>query len=157
LANGEAISAPAVLSTLDVKRTFLDLVPFPEGMTRIGRLRAAGQAARVLIALDAPPDLALPGADPDIGRGPIHVVASEEAISRSYDSWREGVLPASPLVTLRVPSFADPRLAPLGKAVMTATVSAVPARLSEGPWTESRRAQLVKLVLDAAERAAPGV
>jgi len=161
LANGETISAAAVLSTLDVKRTFLDLVPrdgLPaKGMTRIGRLRTAGQAARVLIALDSLPDLALPGTDPDIGLGPIHVVASADAMSRSYDSWREGVLPASPLVTLRVPSLADPRLAPLGKAVMTATVSAVPSRLSEGPWTEARREQLVKLALGAAERAAPGV
>jgi phytoene dehydrogenase-like protein len=59
LANGEAISVRAVLSTLDVKRTFLDLVPragLPaKAMTRIGRLRTAGQAARVLIALDSPP------------------------------------------------------------------------------------------------------
>jgi len=142
-------------------RTFLDLVPrdgLPaKGMTRIGRLRTAGQAARVLFRARLAPDLALPGTDPDIGLGPIHVVASADALSRSYDSWREGVLPASPLVTLRVPSLADPRLAPLGKAVMTATVSAVPSRLSEGPWTEARREQLVKLALGAAERAAPGV
>ena len=43
------------------------------------------------------------------------------------------------------------------KAVMTATLSAVPARLFDGAWTRERRAQLVQLALAAAERIAPGI
>jgi phytoene dehydrogenase-like protein len=84
-------------------------------------------------------------------------VSSPETISRAYHSWREGVLPSSPLVTLRVPSFADPRLAPQGKAVMTATVSSVPSSLSDGAWTPDKREHLAQIALAAAERAAPGI
>jgi phytoene dehydrogenase-like protein len=161
LATGEEVDARAVLSTLDVKRTFFGLVPRDElsleAVTRLGRFRMSGQAARALIALDAPPNFALPLSGPDVCRGPIHVVASPEAISRAYDTWREGLLPTAPLVTLRVPSLVDPRLAPPGKAVMTATISGVPSVLSDGPWTASKREQLAQIALSAAERAAPGV
>jgi phytoene dehydrogenase-like protein len=161
LSNGEEIEARAVISTLDVKRTFLGLVDrdaMPlESSTRLSRFRMAGQMARVLIALDAPPNFALPPNEPDLGLGPIHVVASEEAISRAFHSWREGVLPSAPLVTLRVPSLADPRLAPQGKAVMTATLSAVPSILSDGPWTANKREHLAQIALAAAERVAPGI
>jgi phytoene dehydrogenase-like protein len=161
LAGGEIIEARAVLSTLDVKRTFFglaarDCLP-AEATARLSRFRMAGQAARVLIALDAVPDFALPLADPDICLGPIHVVASLEAISRAHDSWREGVLPEAPLVTLRVPSLVDPRLCPAGKAVMTATISAVAGRLSDGPWTAAKREHLAQIALTAAERVLPGV
>jgi len=67
------------------------------------------------------------------------------------------MIPPAPLVTLRVPSFADPRFAPIGKAVMTATLSAVPARLFTGGWTDRDREKLVALALAAAERVMPGV
>jgi phytoene dehydrogenase-like protein len=61
------------------------------------------------------------------------------------------------VLTLRVPSFADPRLAPIGKAVMTATLGAIPARLSEGMWTDEKRNALAQMALAGAERAMPGV
>jgi phytoene dehydrogenase-like protein len=93
----------------------------------------------------------------DAAQGPIHVVPSLQALSRGYDSWRAGAIPETPLVTLRVPSFADPRLAPIGKAVLTATLSAIPARLFDGAWTDAKRNQLADLALAAAERAMPGV
>ena len=57
---GEDIAARAFLSTLDVKRTMLGLIAsseLPQSVAkRVGYFRMAGQAARVLFALDAPPD-----------------------------------------------------------------------------------------------------
>ena len=55
-----------------------------------------------------------------------------KALTLAHEQWRAGRLADEPLVTLRLPAFADPRLAPIGKAVMTATVSAVPSRMSGG-------------------------
>ena len=157
----ETIEAAAVLSTLDLKQTILGLVRWsdlPDALPkRIGRFRMAGQRARVLFALDAPPEIPFACEPRDAACGPIHVADSFENFCRSYESWRRGDIPECPLVTLRVPSFSDPRLAPIGKAVMTATLGGIPARLFDGAWTEEKRNRLSQLALAAAERAMPGV
>lgn len=156
----EEIEARAFLSTLDVKRTMLSLIAWSElpasVVKGVGHFRMAGQAGRVLFALDAPPNFAPSRETPDAAAGPIHVVSSMKALTLAHEQWRAGRLADEPLVTLRLPAFADPRLAPIGKAVMTATVSAVPSRMSGG-WEEARRERLAAIALGAAERAIPGV
>jgi phytoene dehydrogenase-like protein len=157
---GEDIAARAFLSTLDVKRTMHGLIAssdLPQSVAkRVGYFRMAGQAARVLFALDAAPGLSLLHDNSDAASGPIHVLGSMKALTAAHDLWRAGKLADEPLVTLRLPSLADPRLAPIGKAVMTATISAVPWRMS-GSWVEPRREQLGTIALTAAERAIPGI
>jgi phytoene dehydrogenase-like protein len=161
IAGQRPVEAAAIISTLDLKRTLLRLlhasVLAPELTKRVGRFRQAGQMARVMFALDASPDALLARELRDISAGPIHVVASMQALALAHDVWRAGVLPHAPLVTLRVPSFADPRLAPIGKAVMTATLSCIPTQLFDSAWTGERRAKLTAMALGAAERAMPGV
>ena len=161
LADGTEISAKAILSTLDVSRTFLGLIAWSalpaELVKRVGRFRIQGQRARVLFALDAPPQFSFAKDAPELARATIHVAGSMEGLSRGYDAWRAGTIDESPLVTLRVPSFADPRLAPPGKAVMTATIGAIPARLFDGEWTADKRDRLSALALAAAKRACPGL
>jgi phytoene dehydrogenase-like protein len=160
LVGSEDIDARAFLSTLDVKRTMLGLIASSElpasVVKRVGHFRMAGQGARVLFALDAAPDFALAREIPDAASGPIHVLGSMKALTAAHELWRAGRLADAPPVTLRLPGFADPRLAPIGKAVMTATISAVPSRMSGG-WEEPRREQLGTIALAAAERAIPGV
>ncbi|HEX3486608.1 MAG TPA: NAD(P)/FAD-dependent oxidoreductase [Micropepsaceae bacterium] len=161
VAGREHIETAAIVSALDLKRTFLTLVRWdvlPEAVVkRAGRFRMAGQRARVLFALDRPPDFPLAREYPDAACAPIHVAESMQALSLAYDVWHAGVIPQVPLVTLRVPSFSDPRVAPIGKAVMTATLSAIPMQLFDGVWTEARRAKLGAVALAAAMRAMPGV
>ena len=155
------IGAAAILSALDLKRTFLSLLPrnvLPEAIgKRAGRVRMAGARGRVLFALDAPPNLPFACEAQDAASGPIHVAESMQALSAAHDVWRTGAIPHAPLVTLRLPSVADPRYAPMGKAVMTATLSSIPAKLSNGGWTAEKREKLVMIALAAAERAMPGV
>ncbi|MEA2825040.1 MAG: hypothetical protein QOF03_1522 [Alphaproteobacteria bacterium] len=160
VAGRKDIAARAVLSTLDVKRTMLGLISSSElpgsVVKRLGYFRMAGQAARVLFALDAPPDLSRWRDAPDAVSGPIHVLDSMKALTLAHDLWSAGKLADEPLVTLRLPSLADPRLAPIGKAVMTATISAVPWRMS-GSWEEPRREQLAAIALSAAQKAFPKI
>jgi phytoene dehydrogenase-like protein len=161
VAGQEPIAADAILSALDLKRTFLSLIhwsaiPAPLGK-RAGRFRMAGQKARVLFALDAPPVFPSLSEIDDAASGPIHVVESMQALSVAHDVWRAGVVPHAPLVTLRVPSSADPRFAPIGKAVMTATLSPIPTRLFDGAWTDDKRVKLTALALAAAKRAVPDI
>jgi phytoene dehydrogenase-like protein len=129
----------------------------PEAQVKqAAQFRMRGQSARVLFALDAVSHFSFVQDAPDAARGPIHVISSLEALSQAHDSWRGGTLPEQVPVTLRVPTLSDPRLAPSGKAVLTATLSAIPARLFDGPWTPDKRAILVKAALLAADTAAPG-
>ena len=157
----EEISARVVISALDLKRTVLDLTRWSdvpqELIRRVGQYRQAGQTARVLFALDAPPELPLAREIPDAAHGPIHVVPTFESLALAHETWRAGALPQAPLVTLRIPSYADPRLAPVGKSVMTATLAAIPAQLHEGSWLNEKRGQLLAVALAAAERVMPGI
>ncbi len=161
LGGNDEVMSRAVLSTLDAKRSFLSLFDWKglpkKLMKHAAQFRVRGQCARVLFALDSPPMFSFAREAADATRGPIHIVQSLEVLSQAHDSWRAGALPDQPPVTLRVPTNADPRLAPQGKAVMTATLSGIPARLFDGPWTADKRALLVKVALVAAETAAPGV
>jgi phytoene dehydrogenase-like protein len=84
-------------------------------------------------------------------------VPSFECLALAHEAWSAGAQPHAPLVTLRVPSFADPRLAPVGKAMMTATLAAIPAQLHEGSWLNGKRGQVQAIALAAAERVMPGV
>ena len=115
-----------------------------------------GQGARVLLALDAPPEFPFAREVPDSALGPVHIVASMEHLSQAYDACRAGILAEKPPITLRVPSLSDPALAPAGKAVMTVTIGAVPSRLFDGDWTDEKRKRLSTLALAAADQAAPG-
>ncbi|HEY4265490.1 MAG TPA: NAD(P)/FAD-dependent oxidoreductase [Micropepsaceae bacterium] len=155
------VAAAAIVSALDLKRTFLgllrwDAMPVPLA-GRIGRFRVAGQRARVLFALDRPPAIPVLSTIEDAAAGAIHVAESMQALSVAHDIWRAGAVPSDPLVTLRVPSFADPRFAPIGKAVMTATLSPIPTRLFDGGWTHERRAKLAARALAAAKRVMPDI
>jgi phytoene dehydrogenase-like protein len=156
LADGTATDARTVISTLDVKHTFLSLFSWkvlPKAvLARAGQFRMAGATARVLIALDKAPTFAH-GALP---RGPVHVVPDLTHFANADLAWRAGTIPESLPVTLRLVSALDPGLAPTGKAVMTATLGAVPFRLFDGAWTKEKRDILRDRALNAAEIALPG-
>jgi phytoene dehydrogenase-like protein len=159
LEGGEEIEARAFVSALDARRTLVDLVPWselrPDFIRRIGQFRSQGASARVLVALDRAPKLDIARDAPDLACGPISIVRSMRALSTAYDTWRAGTLGDELPVTLRF--FTHLRAAPLGKAVLTATVSGVPSALVDGAWTEGKRGQLVNRVLAAAETVSPGI
>ncbi len=160
LSGGEEIAGRAIISTLDLKHTFLDLVDWndlPQFFAkRISQFRIAGSTARVLFALEAPPEFEFAAQARELALGPIHVADSFASLARVHSNWRAGILAENLPVTLRVPSLTDPSLAPTGCAVMTATIGGVPGRLLDGEWNADKRGELIKIALLAAERAAPG-
>ncbi|MBV9331186.1 MAG: NAD(P)/FAD-dependent oxidoreductase, partial [Alphaproteobacteria bacterium] len=138
LSDGTELKASAVLSTLDLKRTFLSLFKWPDLPPATGQrvtlFRPAAATARLLMALDGLP--ALPrGVDP---RAPLFIAPDPAETGRAFASWKAGRLPAAPPVVLRLVSQIDPFLAPRGKATATATVGSVPYRFSEDGWSPSR-------------------
>jgi phytoene dehydrogenase-like protein len=155
LADGTEIAARAVISTLDLRRTFFSLFAWkdlPQAIVqRVSAYRNSGGTARLLLALDAPPAL-----ERDFAQGPIHIAPGSEALVAAHAAWRAAIVPERPPITVRCVSAIDPRLAPYGKAVLTATVGCIPHRLFDGAWTNEKRSALRERVLAAIEDVLPG-
>lgn len=152
LANGGEIEARAIISTLDLKRTFLsffawDALPKPV-LKRVSAWRMGGGTARVLFALEeAPGDT----------REPVASGFDAANLSAAYAAWRAGLIPDAPPIVLRLVSASDPSLAPKGAATLTATLGCIPFRLFDGAWTREKRDSLRERALAAAERTFPGL
>src|SRR4029079_14666222 len=97
LANGDEISAPVVVSGLDPRRTFIDLVEAKElpddRVTSIANYRFRGSPGKVNLALDALPDFSFLR---DNGgyrspllanalRGAVSISPSVDYLERAYD------------------------------------------------------------------------
>jgi len=157
LADGTEIAARAIISTLDLKRTFLSLFAWSdlpaEVANRAGSFRMAGGTARLLFALDSLP--ARPAfASDDLFAGAIHVEPEPDQFGAAYTAWRAGTIAPHLPIILRV--ISDPRCSAIGTAVMTATVGCVPGRLFDGSWTHEKRDALREQVVASIERVLPG-
>ena len=158
LATGETIDAPVVLSSADPKQTMLTLVaPGSLPITieeEFRRFRARGSAAKVHLALSGPLDLPAAGGrrDEAIRIGGGHV----DDLERAFDAIKYRQFSARPNLDVRVPTIADPSLAPQGHHVVSILASYAPYTL-EGGWTEAAKNALGEAVVGELERHAPNV
>jgi phytoene dehydrogenase-like protein len=159
LENGEEIQARAVVSGVDPRRTFLDLVdPIeldPGFVTKIRNFRARGTVAKVHLALGAlPAFIGIP--NPADLHGRVHIGPEIDYIERAFDASKYGEIPRRPYLDFTVPSIADASLAPAGKHVLSAHVQFVPYELRKEAWDTGRDA-LLSTVLETLEEHAPGL
>jgi len=158
LASGEAIDAPVVLSSADPKRTMLKLLAPGTLPIRIEeefhRLRARGTAAKVHLALSGPLELAKSDGRLDealrIGGG--HV----DDLERAFDAIKYRRFSNNPHLEIRVPTVADPSLAPSGHHVVSILASFAPYDL-DGGWSTEARERLGDAVISVLEQHAPDV
>jgi len=144
LQSGEEIAAERVVSSLDPKATFLDLLEPGLIPTELAdsarRYTYRGSSGKVNLALDAAPELAcLPG----VGRhlaGAISISPSIDYIERAYDQAKYGEFSRQPYIDVIIPSMIDPDMAPPGKHVMSCFVQYAPYQLRQGTWEEQREA-----------------
>ena len=144
LADGTEFHAPVVVSALDPRRTFLELVEPRELPTdlveTIQRFRFQGTSAKVNFALDAPPRYPALGDRTDQYRGFTNIGPSMEYLERAYDDAKYGWYSKRPYLDCAVQSEVDPDMAPPGKAVMSCFVQYAPYHLRESDWdTEKER------------------
>jgi phytoene dehydrogenase-like protein len=156
LADGEKIEADQVISAMDPRRTFLDLVGVEHldiGFTnRIRRLRCDGYVAKLHLALNELPDFN--GLQQPNGR--MIIAADMDTIEFAYDHAKYGELPAKPVVEIVIPSVHDGSLAPAGHHVLSAHVMYVPYGL-KGGWTDAARDQICERTIDTIAQYAPGI
>jgi len=156
LANGEEIACEAVVSGVDPKRTFFQLLEptqlDPVFATRIKNFRVRGNVAKVHLALgDLPNFSALVDAvAPDGFRealgGRIHIGYEIDYLEKAFDASKYGEISTAPYLDVTIPTVLDPSLAPDGKHVLSAYFQFAPYKLRQGSWKE-RRGELVNIVL----------
>ena len=153
LESGEVISARTVISAANPVTTFLGLVGVRHldagFVTRLRKIRMAGNVARLTLALDGMPEL---GSGPN---GRFVIAPSVDHVERGFNPAKYGELSAEPLMEFTLPSVVDRTLAPEGGAVLAANVQFAPYRLREG-W-DAGRPRLEAAVLAQLERHVPGI
>jgi phytoene dehydrogenase-like protein len=165
LAGGEEISAKAVVSSADPRRTFLKLCDpsyfGPDFLVKIQHFRGNGTLAKVNLALDGLPQFtAFAGTNggdnsaPVALQGRIHIGPEIDYLDRAFDVSKYGSFSAHPWLDITIPSLTDASLAPAGKQVMSIYAQYAPYHLREGDWS-ARRDGLLKTVLDTLAAYAP--
>ena len=156
LANGEEIACEAVVSGVDPKRTFFQLLEpailDPVFAIRMKNFRARGNVAKVHLALgDLPtfPSLANavgPDGFHEALSGRIHIGHEIDYLEKAFDATKYGEISTAPYLDVTIPTLLDPSLAPTGKHVLSAYFQFAPYQLKEGNWNE-RRGELVNTVI----------
>jgi phytoene dehydrogenase-like protein len=157
LADGERIGAAQVISNADPKTTFLKLVGTRHLDTgfvrRVNHIRCRGLAAKLHLALKAPPPFAAIRAAQLQGR--LMLAPSLQYVEHAYNHAKYGEFSAAPVMEITVPSINDPSLAPAGHHVLSAVVQYAPYAL-KGGWDNGRPAFL-DAALKSLETVAPGL
>ena len=166
LASGEEIPANAVVSGIDPKRTFFQLIDpshlDPTFALRIRNFRSNGTVAKVHLALgDLPSFPALTDAIAPDGflkalSGRIHIGPEIDYLERAFDASKYGEFSPIPYLDVTIPTLLDPTLAPEGKHVLSACVQFAPFKLKEGNW-DDRRKQLADTVVKTLATYAPNL
>ncbi len=142
LADGTEIRAKTVVSALDARRTFTELVDpraLPDDLVdAVERTRYRGVSAKVNFALDGLPTFpALPDTVDHFG-GFLNIGPTMEYVERAFDAAKYGWYSDKPFIDAAVQSVVDPDMAPPGKHVMSCFVQYAPYELRGSDWETER-------------------
>ncbi len=161
LSTGEEISARAIVSNADPKRTLLRLVDpthlTPDFVMKLQHYRMPGTVAKVNLALAGLPRFtALNGSDGNTLSGRIHIGPEIDYLERAFDEAKYGNFSRQPYLEIAIPSITDPSLAPPGKHVMSIYVQYAPYKLKNSDW-ENQRVALGDTVVKTIAQYAPNL
>lgn len=152
LANGDEIRGHRVVSNLDFKRTFLNVMDRgdldDEFVRRVENFHIRGSSGKLNIALDGLPTFpALPESS-QLMNADMHFIDSLERMERAYDDWKAKTWSKDPYIDLVIPTVSDPTMAPPGKHFMSCFVQYCPPELDTGEWTDADRDAFGQTVID---------
>ncbi|MDJ0655839.1 MAG: NAD(P)/FAD-dependent oxidoreductase [Xanthomonadales bacterium] len=158
LTDGERLEAGLVVSSADPRTTVLSLLGARHCETgfvrRIHNLRCRGNAAKLHLALDGPPDFPGVGA-PDLRHRLIFAPDMDYA-ERAFNPAKYGEYSTEPVMEIALPSMSDPSLAPEGKHVLSAIVQYAPYQLKAG-WDDGQKQAFLDVALATLATVAPGI
>jgi phytoene dehydrogenase-like protein len=160
LDDGEEIDAEVVISSLDARRTFVELIDpqmLPVGFADdVRRYKFRGSSGKVNLALDALPEFTcLPDGDVHL-RGAISISPGVDYMERAYDQAKYGQFSTRPYIDMVIPTLTDPTVAPPGKHILSCFVQYAPFHLANGTWDEQREA-FGDAVVDTIAEYAPNI
>jgi phytoene dehydrogenase-like protein len=142
LVDGSEYHADVVVSAIDPRRTFLELVDPRELPTdlvdNIRRFRFQGTSSKVNFALDGLPKYPVLGDRGDQYRGFTNIGPSMEYLEHAFDDAKYGWYSQRPYLDCAIQSTIDPDMAPPGKHVMSCFVQYTPYKLRESDWDTER-------------------
>jgi phytoene dehydrogenase-like protein len=142
LADGGEYHADVVVSAIDPRRTFLELVDPRELPTdlvdNIRRFRFQGTSSKVNFALDGLPKYPALGDRGDQYRGFTNIGPSMVYLEHAFDDAKYGWYSQRPYLDCAIQSTIDPDMAPPGKHVMSCFVQYTPYKLRESDWDTER-------------------
>jgi phytoene dehydrogenase-like protein len=160
LESGEEILAPVVVSGLDARRTYLELVDpreLPDDLVeQVRRFRYRGSSGKVNLALSELPDFScMPGVGVQ-HKGAFSISPSVDYLERAYDDAKYGEFSRRPYMDIVFPSMIDPGMAPPGQHVASIFVQYCPYHLNGG-WTPAKREAFGDAVVDTLAEYAPNL
>ena len=159
LADGTEYYAETVVSALDPRRTFLELVnprELPDDLVEnIQRFRFQGTSSKVNFALDGLPNFPGLGQKPDHFRGFTNIGPSMDYLERAFDDAKYGWYSQNPYIDMAIQSTIDPDMAPPGKHVLSCFIQYTPYQLRESDW-DAEKENLGDTVQRTLERFFPG-
>jgi phytoene dehydrogenase-like protein len=162
LEGGDEIEAGAVLSSLDSRQTFLNLLEpgnlEPGFEAEVRRFKFRGSSGKVNLAVDRLPDFTcLPGVGEHL-RGAMSFSPSVDEMEQAYDDAKYGHFSRRPYIDMIIPTLVDPTMAPPGKHVISCFVQYAPYKLAPelGTWDDQREA-FGDAVIDRIAEFAPNI
>ena len=151
LQNGEVIDAKTVISAINPKTTFLDLIGprhLDTGMVRrAGNILMRGNAVKLHLALKGAPDFK--GADL---KTRLVIAPSVRAVEDAFNPVKYGEFSENPVIEIVIPSAFEEGLAPKGHHVLSAIVQYAPVTMDA-----KTRAAFLKRIMATLENYAPGI
>ena len=160
LENGDEIAARTVVSSLDPRRTFFQLLDrsvLPDDLvTSLERYKFRGSSGKVNLALSELPDFTGFPRDREYLRGAISISPSYDYLEHAYDDAKYGRFSRRPYMDIVIPSLIDPGMAPPGRHVMSIFVQYAPYA-QNGGWTDEAREAFGDTVIETLSEYAPNL
>lgn len=157
LDTGEHVTADIVVSGVDPKQTFLKLLGArhleAEFARRVSMVRTSGTAAKLHLALDAPPPFR--NVDAQLLGERLLIAPTLDHIENAFNPAKYRECSERPVMEITIPSVHDPTLAPQGQHVLSAIVQYAPYDI-EGGW-DRHREPFIHRILGVLEAHAPGL
>ena len=158
LSTGEEISATAIISNADPKRTLLKLVDpihlSPDFVMKLQHYRMPGTVAKVNLALSGLPKFTAIDGNTAALSSRIHIGPEIDYLERAFDESKYGEFSKQPYLEVAIPTLTDPALAPSGQHVMSVYMQYAPFKLKKSDW-ESQRNNLGQCVVKTLAQYAP--
>src|SRR5215467_1353550 len=150
LASGEEITAKAVVSNADPKRTLMQLVdPAHLPPDFVQKINLALSALPEFTALKSK-------GNGNLLQSRIQISPEIDYLERAFDESKYGSFSRAPYLEITFPSISDPSLAPAGEHVMSIYMQYAPHKLKNSDW-ESQRTALGEAVVKTISQYAPSL